>query len=136
MEGSTLTGANNDASVLLYVNFFAWVPEAQPAARDRRYHVAFVVDPSEMGDLGVKVRRPGRVSNPRRPECDASDRGSLWEVKPHEERIKFRERSAERVTDLHKIDKVGMASRGVTKLTRMTSVERCSAIKRFTSARI
>ena len=102
-KGITLTGVNNDASVLLNVNFFAWVPEAQPAARDRRYHVAFVVDPSEMGDLGVKVRCPGRVSNPRRPECDASDRGSLWEVKPHEERIKFRERSAERVTDLHKI---------------------------------
>lgn len=102
-KGITLTGASNGAPVLLNVNFFAWVLEAKPAARDCRYHVAFVVDPGEMGDLGVKVRRPGWVSNPRRPECDASDRGSLGEVKPHEERIEFRERSAERVTDLHEI---------------------------------
>ena len=78
--------------------------ESKPAARDRRDHIAFVVDSGEMGDLGVKVRRPGRVSHPRRPECDASYRGSLREVKPHEERIEFRERSAERVTDLHKIE--------------------------------
>jgi hypothetical protein len=82
------------------MDFFAWVLEPKPAARDRRDHVAFVVDPGEMGDLGVKVCRPGMVANPRRPECDASDRGSLGEVKFHEECIEFCERSAERVSDL------------------------------------
>jgi hypothetical protein len=99
-----LTGASNDASVFLNVDFFAWVPEPKPATRDRRDHVAFVVDSGEMGDLGVKVRRPARVANPRRPECDASDRGSLGEVKFHKEGIEFCECSAERMTDLHKIE--------------------------------
>ena len=99
-KGITLTGANHDVSILLNVNFFAWVPEPQSAAGDRRDHVSFVVYSGEMGDLGVKVCRPGRVTDPRRPERDASDRGSLREVKLHEERIEFRERSAERVTDL------------------------------------
>jgi len=94
-----IAGASNDAPVLLNMYFFAWVPESKPSARHCRDHVAFVVYPSETGDLGVKVLCPGRVADPRRPECDASDRSSLREVQPHEERIEFCERSAERVTD-------------------------------------
>jgi len=94
-----ISRASNDASVLLYVYFFAWVLEPKPAAWNCRDHVAFIVYSGEIGDLGVKVRRPGRVANPRRPERDASDRGSLREVKLHEERIELGERSTERVTD-------------------------------------
>jgi hypothetical protein len=94
------------------MDFFAWVLEPKPAARDRRDHVAFVVDSGETGDLGVKVCCPGMVADPRRPERDASDRSSLGEVKLHEERIEFCERSAERVTDLQvqrEKNRVGMA---------------------------
>lgn len=117
-KGIALTGANNDASVLLNVDFFARVLEPKPAARDRRDDVVLVVHSGEIGDLGVKVRRPGGVAHARRSERDASDRSSSGEVKPHEDRIEFRERSAERVTDLHRgknrVSRVGTTSRWVT----------------------
>ena len=98
----TLTGTSNDHPVLLNVDLLAWVPEPKPAARDRRDHVALVVHSGKIGDLGVEVRRPGRVADSRLPERDASDSSSRGEVEPHEERIEFRERSAERVTDLRR----------------------------------
>ena len=107
----TLTGTSNGASVLLNVDLLAWMLEPKPAAWDRWDHVTFVVHSGEIGDLGVKVRRPGRVSDSWLPERDASDCSFCGEVKPQEERIEFRERSAERVTDLQRGEKRGKRNR-------------------------
>lgn len=76
------------------MDFFTDVPEAKPASGDHWDWVAIVVYPREIRHLRVKERRPDVISNARRPKCDSSDSRALRQVKHHEQRVKFRDRSA------------------------------------------
>ena len=89
-----LAGTNNGQSIRLNMDFCTNVPEAEQAPRDHRDWVALVVHPREIRHLRVKECRPGFISNARRPKRDSSDSRALREVKLHEQRVKFRNRSA------------------------------------------
>ena len=89
-----LTGTNNDTSIRLNMDFCSDVMEAEPASRDHRDWVVFVVYPHEIRHLRGKERSPGIISNARLPKRDSLDSRALRQVKPHEQRVKFRDSSA------------------------------------------
>jgi hypothetical protein len=76
------------------MDFSSDVPEAEQTSRDHWDRVAFVVHPREIRHLRVKERSPGFISNTRRPKRDSSDSRALRQVKRHEQRVEFRDRSA------------------------------------------
>jgi hypothetical protein len=120
------------------MDFSTGMLEAQQAARDNWHGITSVVHPRKLTYLRVKERSPGLVANARRPKRGTLDRRSLREIKFHEQRIEFRERSAQRVTDLCQHDEIGtdFPKRSSSKPTWMTWVEEYLAINRLTSTRI
>ena len=74
--------------------FCSNLPVAEEASRDHWDWVAFVVYPREIRHLRIKERSPFLVSNARRPKRDSSDSRALRQVKRHEQRVKFRDRTA------------------------------------------
>jgi hypothetical protein len=76
------------------MDFCGDVPEAEQASRDHWDWITFVVHPREIRHLRVKERSPGFISNARHPKRDSSDSRALGQVKRHEQRVKYRDRSA------------------------------------------
>jgi hypothetical protein len=91
------TRTNNCQSIRLNMHFCTDMPESERPEPASRYHwdwVTFVVHPREVRHFRVKERSPGRVSNARRPKRDSSDSCTLRQIERHEQRVKFRDRSA------------------------------------------
>lgn len=82
------------------MDFCSDVPEAKQASGDYWDWVAFVIHPREIRHLRVKERGPGMISNTWRPKRESLDSRAFRQVKRHEQRVKFRDPSAKRVTDL------------------------------------
>lgn len=82
------------------VDFSARVPVAESAPRHGRNGVALIVHPLELGDLGVKKRCPGRVTDSRGSERSTLDHRPRREIELQIQRVEFCECSAERMADL------------------------------------